>query len=502
MTLRLLPRLIIAASLCAGLAAESVEDRIKATNMQDPEAVFALAQWCGENAQPTRARRYYNAVIKLEPDHYGARDALGQVKVNERWVSARMVEGGGESEEPGKSGSTRKASGPGPTAADIHWDLTPPRDPKPDSLWINTYVDRMNTVSNDSREMDISIATMMAPEHFPLAIPRLCQAMLRPDWQDVYGGSMLIMEIMRKGDLKTAKSMLPFLVQASTRTKNAEDLYTFGYVVGMLRDKRVVPRLLELLKDPSPKIQGGAREGLAQITLLPTDQITVESATHWWDLNHALSDQDIFKVQLRDKDDMIALGAAKALYEFRDHDIVPVLARLLLSPDRRVRSESIDLIKRISGSDWSYLVEGDAENWKKRSGEFLTWWKENEFRHTWIEDQNKGTDEAAQAQDPAVELVRKLASPTGNEAAAAEAALIAAGDSALPAVLEGLSSGNRIQRRRAYAALTGITRHNLPYDPSADDATVAAQIEAWQQWLIEQGRLIDPQAEEKGPAQP
>lgn len=502
MTLRLLPRLLIAFSLCAGLAAESVEDRIKATDMQDPEAVFALAQWCAENAQPSRARRYYNAVVKLEPDHYGARDALGQVKVNERWVSARMVEGGAVAGEPGTSGSTRKASGPGPAAADIGWDLTLPRDPMPESIWINQYVDRLNTVANDSREMDISIATMMAPEHFPLAVPRLCQAMLRPDWQDVYGGSMLVMEIMRKGDNKTAKSLLPFLVQASTRTTNGEDLYTFGYVVGMLRDKRVVPRLIELLKDTTPKIQDGAREGLAQITLLPLEQITAESATRWWDLNHALSDQDIFKVQLRDKDDMIALGAAKTLYDFRDHDIVPVLGRLLLSPDRRVRTEAIDLIKRISGSDWSYVVEGDADNWKKRSGEFLAWWKENEFRHTWIEDQGTGTDEAAPQQDPAVELVRKLASPTGNEAAAAEAALIAAGDAALPAVLEGLSSGNRIQRRRAYAALTGITRHNLPYDPSADDATVAAQIEAWEQWLIEQGRLTDPQAEEDIPDQP
>ncbi len=376
-----------------------------------------------------------------------------------------------------------------------------PRDPKPDSTWINQYVDRMNTVGNNSREMDISVATMLAPEHFPVAIPRLAAAMTRPDWKDLYGGSMIVMELMRKGDLRTAKSLLPFLAKVSQRADDPDDLYTFGYVAGALRDKRIVPQLIAMLGHHSPKVQDGAREGLAQITLLPLENITVESATRWWNLNHALSDQDIFKAQLRDNDDGVVMGAAKALYEYRDGDIVPVLARLMRSENRRVRADAIHLVQRITGSDWSYSLDGGPDAWKTRSDELLKWWKENQFRHTWIEDRGKAADAAvADRPDPNAELVRKLASVTGNEADSAEAALIGAGDAALPAVLEGMRSGNRILRRRAYAVLTGITRHNLPYDAAADDATVVSQITAWEQWLTAQGRLTDAHAEGDGEA--
>lgn len=477
------------------LSAESVEDRIKATDLKDPEAVFALAQWCAENGQPSRSRRFLNDVIKLDPDHYGAREALGQVKVNDRWVSARFVDGvGGDDKDTKAAGQDRRPTGPGPKADAILWDLTLPRDPKPDSTWINQYVDRMNTVGNDSRDMDISVATMLAADHFPVAIPRLAQAMTRADWKDLYGASMIVMELMRKGDMRTAKSLLPFLAVASARADNAEDLYTFGYVVGALRDKRIVPRLIAMLSHSSDKVQEGGREGLAQITLLPLDSITVESATRWWDLNHALSDRDVFKAQLRENDDGVVMGAAKALYEYRDGDIVPVLARLMRSEDRRVRADAIHLVERITGSDWSFKVEGTPEDWKRRSDELAAWWKENEFRHTWIEDQGKADQAATDRPDPHVELVRKLGSITGNEADAAETALIGAGDAALPAVLEGLRSGNRILRRRAYAVLTGITRHNLPFDAAGDDASVAAEIAAWEQWLIEAGRMPDPDA--------
>lgn len=477
---------VIACSLSA--ASDELQDQIAATDMKDPEAVFALAQWCAENNQPSNARKYYNVVIRIDPEHFGAREALGQVKVGNRWLSARMVDGGDKSDAPAAGGGpTRKAGGPGPKAADIAWDLTPLKDPKPEFTWIDTYVNRMNSVANDSREMDVSVATMMADDHIAVAIPRLTKAMLDPGWKDLYGASMIAMELQRKGDFKTAKALLPFLAKASERCQDEEDLYTFAFVVGGMKDKRIVPRLVEMLSGPE-YVQSGAKDGLAMLTMLPAADITPESAQKWWDLNHALNDQDIFKEQLQDQDDRVALEAAKALYEHRDHSIVPVLAKLLGSPDRPVRAEAIALIQRITGTDWSYKVDGDPKLWKQRGDELLAWWKENEFRHTWIEDQGKASEPTAQV-DPNVEQVRKLASIQGNEAAAAEAALIGAGDAALPALLDGLRGGDRIARRKAFSVLQAITKHDLPYDAAADDQTRIDQIAAWEAWLQEQGHL-------------
>ena len=75
-------------ALCQFGHAESLEERVKATDMSNADSVFELAQWCTENKLPTKARAYLNQVIKLDKDHEGARTALGQVKVGEHWVAA------------------------------------------------------------------------------------------------------------------------------------------------------------------------------------------------------------------------------------------------------------------------------------------------------------------------------------------------------------------------------------------------------------------------------
>ena len=507
--LRTVSTVLLAIVATTGWGAESLEEKVKATDLSNAEQVFELAQWCAANNLPTKARQYYNQAVKLDKDHEGARNALGQVRVGEKWVSAKAA--GGDA-KPGAEGATgaasgggaeRRASGPGPSADQVAWDLTLPKDPEPSSTFITSYVERMSTVGNDSREMDVSIATMLMPDHLPKAVPRLCAALLRPDFKDLYGGSSLAMELVKKGDAAKAKRLLPFLVKASERVTDDEDLATFAFTAGQLKDKRVVPRLIAMLTSGSEEVKNAAADGLAGITLLPRERITAEQAQQWWDRNHNISDQQTYTEQLSSRDPRVAVEAAKALYAYRDRAIVPVLIRLLRSDDRIVCTEAIDLIKRITGNTWSYDPSGTPDQKKKRADELEKWWKEEQFRFRWIEEikeeSAKSSEPTQQAVDPAQEWVRQLGSVAGNEAATAEGNLIGNGLKSVPALIGGLENPGRLVRRKCHELLVKVSKQNLPFDAAGSDTDRATQIAAWRKWA-EEAKLVGASGDEEEPA--
>lgn len=467
---------------------ETLEERIKATDMGSADSVFELAQWCSQNNLPTKARQYYQQVLRIDKDHEPTRTVMGQVKVGNVWVSAKdagvdMGAKGGKDGAPGAP-PPRVASGPGPTAAQVQWDLRLPEDPEPEATWINTYIDRLSSVANDSRDMDVSIATMLADEHVAIAAARLPAALMRPNFNDLYGASSFAMELLKKGDAARAKRLLPFLAKASERVTDAEDLATFAYAAGMLKDKRVVPRLIELLGHGDDSVRDAAGDGLSGVTLLPRERIDVASAQAWWDLNHSASDQQTYMDQLNSRDPKIAVEAAKALYDFRERAIMPVLIRLLRSDDRMVCGDAIGVIQRVTGNGWSYDPNGTPEHKKKISEQLDTWWKEEQFRFRWVEDnmkQDAAATPTAQA-DPTIEWVRQLSSVKGNEASTAETNLLGAGMKAVQALIGGLEDSNRLVRRKCHDLLTRITKQQIPFDAAAADADRAKGVEAWKAW--------------------
>ena len=481
--------LLLALAAATGWA-ESLEDKLKATDLSNAEQVFELGQWCAANSLPTKARQYYNQVVKLDKDHEGARNALGQVRVGDKWVSAKAagVEAKPAGGPPGGAPlpAERRATGRGPTAEQVAWDLTPAKDPEPQEAFINSYIERMSGAANDSREMDVSVATMMMDDHRPLAVPRVCAALLRADFQDLYGPSSLAMELLKQGHGAQARQMLPFLAKASERITDPEDLATFAFAAGQLKDKRVVPRLIQLLETGNDEVKAAAADGLTGITLLPREQMSADRAQQWWDLNHNISDQQTYQEQLNSRDPRVAVEAAKALYEYRDRAIVPVLIRLLRSDDRSVNGEAIDVIKQITGNTWSYDPAGTPEQKKKRADELDKWWKEEQFRFRWIEEIKAEsaavTAAPTSAADPAVEWVRQLGSVTGNEAATAEGNLVGQGTKSVPALIAGLENPGRLVRRKCYDLLVKVSKQNLPFDPGASDADRATQVAAWKKW--------------------
>lgn len=494
-------RLVAAMTLAVGLGygAENVTEKEAQTDKSDPEQVFALAQWCTENGLKTKASKYYSLVVKLDKDHQGAREALGMVKVGEHWVSSKTAgvkstKGGdaGSDEDPaaGGGGPGRAAKGPGPKAADVAWDLTIPPE-KGSNEFVQKYIDRLPSVANDSDEMSNAVATMMMDEHLQAAISRLCKAYVSGSYGDLYGACDLVIALENQGAFAVAKPLLPFLVKGSEHVTDAEDLASFCFVSAMFHDKRVVPRLIELMDHGNPDVQTAAADAIASVTLLPSAGLTAGKAQQWWDLNHNVSEQQIYSEQLNSRDPAVAVQAAGALYAFRDKAIVPVLIRLLKSDDRAVCAQAIGVIKQISGNEWGYSPTADKEGKKKVADRLEVWWKEEQFRFIWIEDTlaKPASTVALSPSDPNHELVAKLGSVTENDSQQAEASLRSTGEKAVPALIDGLSSADRRVRRKCHELLQTISKQEIAYDAAGSDEERATGIAAWRAWAAGKGLI-------------
>ncbi len=65
---------------------EEVAHRLAKADKKDPEALFAIAKWAEKNSLPRQAQDIYKMVIKLDPDHAGARLKLGYVGIDDKWL--------------------------------------------------------------------------------------------------------------------------------------------------------------------------------------------------------------------------------------------------------------------------------------------------------------------------------------------------------------------------------------------------------------------------------
>jgi hypothetical protein len=493
--------ILILMTICMAAAEESMEDVQKRTDMGNADSVYAFAEWCETHNKPTRARQLYGKVIELDKDHEAARAKMGQVRVGERWVAANGPGGAGHSAKGDKAGTApeRHASGPGPTAQQVKWDLTPPKIPE-GSEFAKGQVERMNRAKNDSDEMDSAVRTLMRADCRPAAVPCLCAALLREDYTDLYGPCQIVLELVKGHQLRAVRPLLGFLVAASARVKDPEDLETFAYTVAYFRDRRVLPRLIELMDDPSEGVRRAATGGAQQITLLPKDGLTSARVKAWWDLNHDASEQTVLAEQLRNADPKIAIEAAKGLFELKDKSIVPVVIRLLKVDDHAVNAEAISMITRLSGSDWSYEVEMPADNKGKIAAQLEKWWKEKGSSFIFPLDPSEAKDAAAKATsgpvDPATVWVVQLSSTEGNVAQAAESNLLSKGKEAVAVLLGGLASPDAIVRRKSNELLKNISKKDVGYDSRGSEEERGKAIAAWRTWASSEKIALpdDPEA--------
>jgi hypothetical protein len=472
---------------CLVQGEDTLADVIKKTDMSNADAVYALAEWCAEHNKPTTARQYYGKCIEIDKDHEAARYKLGQVKVGDRWVAAAAagVKPPGAKDASSAAAPTRGSSGPGPAAKDVAWDLTLPAS-SGDASFVDAQIERMNHAKNDSDEMDSAVLTLMRADCRAQLMPHLCAALLRTDFADIYGACQIMLKLVKEGHRNAARRLLGFIARSSEHNSDNDDLETFAFAGPMMHDRRLVPRLIELMDSASPAVKKAATEGVASLILLPLADLTTAKAKAWWDLNWNIPERQVLGEQLRSSDPHIAIEAAKGLYDLRDKSMVPVVIKLLKSDDHKVVTDAIEVIIKITGNDWSFSADLPADKRTQIIANLDKWWKENQNRFEWIEDRNAVPAEEAKAVDPQALLIQQLASVEGKQSEQAYGTLRSKGKEAVPALIAALHDRNTLIRLKCNDILKAISKQDFKFDAHADDDKLAAAIEQWRQWAIAQ----------------
>lgn len=490
---RLLPFLLAVAFGPLAFAEDSMEEMVKKTDLNSADSVYELGLWCEQNNKPTAARKWFGKAIQLDKNHEPARTKMGMVLVGDRWVPANLVPGGAKKPDAkgGDAGPRRRSSGPGPTAKDVKWDLVIEEFGR-DNQFIEQQIKRMNDNKNDSDNMDSATLTLYREDSRTEMIPRLCAALLRENFNDLYGTSALIMMFAKDGDFTTVRRLTGFLAKASERCTDNEDLEMFAYVSPLARDRRVIPRLIELMDSADDSVKFAATKAFAQVALQSGEGMTAAKAKAWWDLNHDVSERVFLNEQLQSDDPLVAVEAAKGLYELREKAIMPALFKILKGDDRRANEKAISLISRVTGNDWGYDIAAPPEERAKIVTQLEKWWKDNSARFEWIEDRNaKPADGAvaAKPQDPLMQWVKQLASTTDNDAQLAEQNLLGKGNEAVSTLIKGLKDPGVIVRRKCNDILKSLSKKDVGYDPRGEDDQRQKGINAWIAWAKEKGLI-------------
>ncbi len=86
------PRRLVVKRVTAPAVEDVYADRAKALAPADAVGHFDLGRWCRENALRNEAETEFLAAIRADPDHAGAREALGQVKTPSGWKTDREIQ--------------------------------------------------------------------------------------------------------------------------------------------------------------------------------------------------------------------------------------------------------------------------------------------------------------------------------------------------------------------------------------------------------------------------
>lgn len=503
---------------CPAVIAATVQDEYRARSAtidaNDPDAHFQLGSWCKEQGLHTLARKHFNNALKLDPDHLATREELGFIRYRRKWVHQSRVPGsarapaqvndGAEQNGTRSAGATSRPSGPAPTADQIEWDLTPPPDPQPDAPFgpfLEQIIGEMANASPTTRQMEIAYRTLLKDEYLPSAVARLATAIAEGRIGRLYGPSMVVSVAHQEGpDWKKpiVDRLLPFLAHLSKTAKDPEGLYVFAYVAGAMGDKRVVPRLAELLEHANKDVVFGARFGLQGITLIPADDLTADRARSWWQRHHASSSAEIYGAGLRSGDPAVRLQACQALYDSYDKRIVPVLIDLVLVEDPALYMAAARELKRISGSDWGLIRRQDSEWRRKLHQRLQQWWEQDGPRFRFlaqIEAENQARSGGPAAVVAAPEPVDRLAgwidqlgAPDSKASARALGSLRSQGPAiAGRLVAEGLVHGNPVVQEKVRNLLREWSGENHGFDPYlGSEADRIAARERWAAWAAQQ----------------
>ncbi len=70
---------------------QEYRERLQNIDPAQPDELFGLSTWCSKHALPDERDQLLHKVLALDPDHQGAREALGYVRVGGTWTTVRAA---------------------------------------------------------------------------------------------------------------------------------------------------------------------------------------------------------------------------------------------------------------------------------------------------------------------------------------------------------------------------------------------------------------------------
>jgi hypothetical protein len=67
------------------------KEMVDKTNPKDPKQLMELVKWCKKNKKSSQAKRHLKQIVSLDSNHEEAREMLGYVKFEGRWVTKKQL---------------------------------------------------------------------------------------------------------------------------------------------------------------------------------------------------------------------------------------------------------------------------------------------------------------------------------------------------------------------------------------------------------------------------
>ncbi|MFN6145900.1 MAG: hypothetical protein ACK5AL_06050 [Planctomycetota bacterium] len=87
--------LLLVLTAASGQSAAQLKNELKTKETaakKDPQKLYEVGVWAKEKALAVDAKRLFEAVLKIKPDHPGANEALGNVLVEGKWLAAKEAD--------------------------------------------------------------------------------------------------------------------------------------------------------------------------------------------------------------------------------------------------------------------------------------------------------------------------------------------------------------------------------------------------------------------------
>ncbi|TVR08255.1 MAG: hypothetical protein EA401_14245 [Planctomycetota bacterium] len=493
--MRLMWRTLIIAALmvvAAAAFAQSYDEQLANTDRSDPDALYRLVVWCQENQFHARANQHIREIYAIDPNHAPTRELQGFVWDGRRWVHSSRMPGGGQQDDDRQREQQARATGPGPKAEDIDWQLRPLTNPDEDGGLTNFLTGVINSMNRGNRN---EWATLMLEGQREVGLPLLMQRIADGDYSDLYGPVKILEQLIEEGNIARARRFLPFVMKVSSGSNHrAEDLALFSFIVSKIGDKRVVPRLIQLLDHADDDVQFNSRFALGRFMHRGVDAINAEEAQEWWDRFHSAPDSVIYAESLSHRDPRVRLSAVESITVNDFHEkVVPVLAELLTENDRAVFMGATQQLQRVTGSTWDVRMNASQDERETASQRLLAWWEEEKNTFTPMHMRGQVREEQEDDDDPTTRMAVFVAQLGDLDEAVSRNALSQlrrAGDDAIAPLINGLQHNDGVVRNRARDLLREITGQNFSFQGMRGSEEERQQArEAWIDWARANGHM-------------